>query len=149
MIRYCYNAWESNKDNLEGNLRTSHHLRDIEYIDLVKTVVRFILGEDWDADRITEIDNGDYQGTLLFLIPQDTYHPCEYEYLMTYVWYGSCTGCDTLRGITSKMEPDTPPAKRELQDLMTLCKDIVMHMVKPFNSGWAHDSDFDEVAIDD
>jgi hypothetical protein len=148
MIRYCYDAWKCNGEKLEDNLRTSHHLDGIEYIDLVKTVTQIILGEDWDARRITEIDNGNYQGTLLFLIPRDTYQPSPYEYLITYVDYGSCSGCDTLQAIQAGAKPNTSPTARQLQDLMTLCKDIVMNMVKPFNSGWMHDDYFDEVTID-
>jgi hypothetical protein len=149
MIRYCYEAWESNRDKLEDYLRTQPNLKHFEYIDLVKTVVQFILCEDWDADRITEIDDGDCQGALLFLIHRHTYQPSPYEYLITYVDYGSCSGCDTLQAIQAGAKPNTSPTARQLQDLMTLCKDIVMNMVKPFNSGWMHDDCFDEVTIDD
>jgi len=51
-----------------------------------------------DFERISTIDDGDYQGTLLFLIPEYTYQPDAYFY--TKVYYGSCSGCDTLQAIS-------------------------------------------------
>lgn len=101
MIKYCLRKWEENKEKLEKSLLEDKSLNTCDYKHLVEKVVEVILnngdGKTWDVGNITEIDNGDYQGTLLYLIPEDTYQPSEYEYLMTYVGYGSCSGCDTFR----------------------------------------------------
>lgn len=48
-----------------------------------------------DYDTIHVIDDGDYQGTYLFLIPEKTYQP--HDYYLIKVWYGSCSGCDTFQ----------------------------------------------------
>ena len=99
MIKYCLNRWNENHQKLRQQLETDTSLNGCDYKYLVELVTKFILGKEWDAENITVVDNGDYQGTQLFLIPEDTYQPSESEYLMTYVGYGSCSGCDTLQAI--------------------------------------------------
>ena len=143
MIKYCLDKWNENKDTLKEVLANDTKLNDCEYIYLVELVVEYILGDNWDKDNITVIDNGDYQGTLLFLIPEDTYHPAEYEYLMTFVEYGSCSGCDTLQRIQSWN--DGKLSEEQLKDFMLLCKDLVCNMIKPFNCGWRNEEEFEVV----
>lgn len=98
-VKYCLDCWNKNQQSLREQLEKDASLNSCEYEYLVKLVTRYILGKEWDAENIIVVDNGDYQGTLLFLIPRDTYQPSEDEYLMTYVGYGSCSGCDTLQAI--------------------------------------------------
>lgn len=158
MLKYCVEQWDKNKSLLEERLREDKELLDCDYLHLLKVTVGAILNNGcdystWDIEKITEIDNGNYQGTLLFLIPKDTYQPQEYEYLMTYVGYGSCSGCDTLLAIQSLWEyiddPETgisyrAPTERVIKDYMSLCKDMICNMVKPYNGGWRHDERFEE-----
>lgn len=51
-------------------------------------------GEAPDPERIHQIDDGDYQGTLVFVIGAQGYQPS--TYWATSVGYGSCSGCDAL-----------------------------------------------------
>ena len=167
MIRYCRGKWYKNMDLLEAKLRDDENLSNCDYKYLVKMIVDVILNDNkdasdyfgeyrWDSDKITEIDNGNYQGTLLYLIPRDTYQPSEYEYLMTYVGYGSCSGCDTLQHIQMFCDYDdeacctvAKPTERALKDFMALCKDIVANMVKPYNCGWRNEADFEPVVLEE
>lgn len=152
MLRYCLDKWNNNKDFLEAKLREHTTLYNCSYEDIVKLVVEHVLnnGDDdyrWSTDGITMIDDGDYQGTLLFLIPQKTYQPSEYEYLMTYIGYGSCSVCDYLQSIQ-------PWEKRNLNDdevksFMGLCKDILTNMIKPYNGGWREDERFNVVTMEE
>ena len=156
MIKYCKDKWNKNKDILEEALKYDSTLNTCDYDYLLKLVVENILNADsndheytWDSKKITIIDNGDYQGTLLFLIPAETYQPCEYDYLMTYVGYGSCSGCDTLQAIRSSWNYEELPTElqteRQMKDYMTLCKDMVCNMIKPYNTGWRSNTDFEPV----
>ena len=149
MIKFCLEKWDGNKDLLEKHLRDHSNLGSVNYIDLVKMVVGIIFNTDsftiYDVDKITEIDNGDYQGTLLYLIPDDSYQPYEGDYLMTYVGYGSCSGCDTLQSIQSFIYSDEDVPDRVISDFMTLCKDIVSNTIRPYNHGWRYDPMFDVV----
>lgn len=157
MLKFCLKQWDKNKDKLRKTLETEKGLNECDYKWLVEIVVKDILncGEECSEDRyessdyrwnekcITEIDDGDYQGTLIYIIPKDTYQPSEYEYLMTFVGYGSCSGCDTLMAI--QKYGDDCLTSEQVKDFMGLCKDIVANIVKPYNKGWYHKEDFDEV----
>lgn len=150
MLKYCRDKWNENKDKLERALREANNLNECGYKELAAMIVEYILnpGEDdyntYDPKRITVIDNGDYQGTQLFMIPMDTYQPEEYEYLLTYVGYGSCSGCDTLLSIQDWGEGKLTDS--QVKDFMKLCKDLVCNIVKPYNGGWREDDRFTEVS---
>ena len=146
MIKYCYERWDQNKDELRKVIQGDRAMNSCDYKYLVELVTKYILGSDWDSDGITEIDNGDYQGTLLFLIPKITYQPSANEYLMTFVEYGSCCGCDTLQGIQVLRDWDTSlPTEQQVSAFMSLCRDIVTNMIKPYNQGWRYESEFDTI----
>lgn len=159
MIKYCIEKWDKNKDLLRSVLNNNELLNHVlnknyddpleylEYKDLVKLTVMFILNDEneWDENKIKEIDDGDYQGTLLYLIPEDTYQPNSSEYLMTFVEYGSCSGCDTLQRIQCFL--DTKSRDKSIDDLMNLCKDLICNMIKPYNTGWRNDEKFDTIEI--
>ena len=150
MLKYCLDKWNQNKGLLEEKLAEDTSLNGCDYTYLVKLVVDFVLnpGADmkWDSDKITVVDDGDYQGTLLFLIPEKTYQPAEYEYLMTYVGYGSCPVCDTLQSI--QPWSNDSPNEEVVKDFMLLCKDILTNMIKPYNGGWRHTEEFVEVTLE-
>ena len=152
MLKFCKDAWNENKDLLEDAIREDDTLNSCDYRYLVSLIVKYILnpsigdvyGEKFDPDRITVIDNGDYQGTLLFMVPRATYQPNYSEYLLTYSYYGSCSGCDTLLAIQDW--GDKLPTEDQVKDYMTLCKDLVCNIVKPYNYGWREDKLFMEIA---
>lgn len=153
MIKYCLDKWNKNRERLEEAMSKDTKLNDCEYEYLVKLVVDYVLndedcgyGEKWDSSEITVVDNGHYQGTQLFIIPADTYQPDEYEYLMTYVNYGSCSGCDTLLSIQTWSDNVCPTAE-QLKDYMTLCKDLITNMIKPYNCGWRENKEFETVVM--
>jgi len=89
----------SKQEELKQRFRESH---PDEYIDLVRSVIAAVTvdentwkGDAPDPDRIHQIDDGSYQGVLLFVIAAKGYQPSEYWYVK--VGYGSCSGCDTLQ----------------------------------------------------
>lgn len=154
MLKYCLEKWNKNKHKLEADLRNSPNLSEYSYRDLLQFIVADILNDDdeydlkWDYENITEIDNGNYQGTLLFLIPEETYQPNEYEYLMTYVGYGSCSGCDTLEHIRMGFWYENEVGDETISEYMALCKDMITNMIKPYNCGWREDDRFEVVTMD-
>lgn len=77
-------------------------------------------------DNIHVINDGDYQGTLVFVIPEFDYQPMEYWYVR--VAYGSCSGCDTLQGI-GWWHPNNP-TKQQLDDVMMLALHVVQGLRK-------------------
>lgn len=154
MIKFALRKWNENKDALEQHIRKDRKLNTCDYEYLVKLVVRYIFNggveeweEKWNENQITVVDNGDYQGTQLFLIPKDRYQPGENDYLMTFVGYGSCSGCDTLMAIQDYLE-EAEPTEQQVPDYMTLCRDLVTRTIKPFNCGWGYSDDFETVRME-
>ena len=151
MLKYCYEKWNKNQGVLEAALRKTD-LYSQSYKDLLKLTVECIFNDGeycqplWNAKNITEIDDGDYQGTLLYLIPEDTYQPSEYEYLMTYIGYGSCSGCDLLQSIQPYC--GEPITDLDVKNYMSLCKDFITNMIKPYNSGWRNEEQFEHITME-
>lgn len=148
MIKYCLEHWDRNKRVLQGYFQSHNEnfFRELNYKQICRLTFLYILDRDdeddikLDLDNITEIDNGDYQGTLLYLIPFDTYQPNEDEYFMTYTGYGSCSGCDTLLSLQS-----LDNKKDMIKELMLICKDLIANCIVPYNYGWRHEDKFDRV----
>ena len=100
------------------------------YADIVRVVVEAIKKEDDydtpDPERIHQIDDGDYQGTLVFVIAANGYQPSTYWAVL--VSYGSCSGCDTLEGIRGY--DDSPPNEQQVKDYWTLALHVVQGLKK-------------------
>jgi hypothetical protein len=128
MIDEFVKAWDARKGEIEAKFRENE---PSQYKDIVHAVISILDKTSTygapNANNIHEINDGDYQGTLLYLIPEDTYQPHEYWYVR--VWYGSCSGCDTLEAIQeskpwSKDREDTKKDER-IKDYMTLALHII------------------------
>lgn len=141
MLKCCVDQWDRNKATLEAAIRQDGKLRDCGYKYLVRLIVRHILTDSWcmfDEYRISKIDDGDWQGTVLYVIPEKDYQPAHYQYIMTYVCYGSAGDDDTLQGIHDLSNTELP-TEQQVQDYMTLCRHLVANIVKPFpleNDEW-------------
>jgi hypothetical protein len=105
------------------------------YADIVKAVVETIRRSDsydsdpeevyeeyvpeMDPNRITEIDHGSYEGTLVYVIAERGSRPSTYWYVM--VSYGSCSACDTIQRIESASSaPDFAYTEQQLEDYYIL-----------------------------
>lgn len=150
MLKIMKELWGKNQDKLREELSSRDDLNECSYKDLVKITFDKIYNDesrfDYDnlsVDRVHEIDDGGYQGVLIYLIPFNTCYPDPEDYLMTFAWYGSCSGCDALQGAqaceTGKL------TERQVKDFMSICKDLICNTIKPYNYGWRHDNRFDVV----
>lgn len=118
----------------QDTLFTSEHPKSYE--DIVRAVVKCVSYDEYwrnpDPDRITVINDGDYQGTLVFVIADTGYQPS--TYWVTKVYYGSCSGCDTLQSIQEGSEYDydsgeyAKPTPEQAKDYQTLALHIVQNM---------------------
>jgi len=126
MIDEFVEIFIKNEDKLKHILSQKH---PENYLELLKIIINIIyedynLNDEYrlDPSRIVEIDQGDYQGMLLFIIGCAGYQPDYYYY--TSVYYGSCSGCDTLEGIRGY--EDEIPNETQIKDYLTL----ILHMVQ-------------------
>lgn len=150
MTRIMKERWDANNDKLRAVLAERTDLNECDYEYLVKLTFETIyntsvtgLDRKLDLERITVVDNGDYQGTLLFLIPFDTYQPSEHEYIMTYIGYGSCSGCDVLQAVQSCGDYGKKKATEDqLDGFMDICRELICNAIKPYNFGWREDENW-------
>jgi hypothetical protein len=121
MIQNFVDRFMANKSELEAVFAEKH---PNNYAEIVKAVVR-VIGDDEcddpDQERITGIDHGEYQGTILYVIAEKGYQPSIYWYVK--IDYGSCSGCDTLQAI--REYSDGPPTPEQVNDYMMLALHIV------------------------
>ena len=114
------------KDALRTRLQRKH---PETYRDLVKLLATLMARDGecpLDAKRVHKIDDGSYQGTLVFVVGEKGYQPSNYWYVL--VSYGSCSGCDTLEKIRGYGALDKPPSAKQVRDYMTLALHIVQRM---------------------
>jgi hypothetical protein len=117
-----------NTDTIKKELSVKHIS---DYCELVKLVVQNITTKDYeecalDPTRIYEINDGDYQGTLVYVIAEKGYQPSAYWYVRVY--YGSCSGCDTLQAICGY--DDKQPTQEQVDDYWKLALHIVQGLKK-------------------
>lgn len=78
------------------------------YEDIFKQTLKLMFDEKSyeypDYERIHIIDDGDYQGTLVFVVAAGSYQPS--DYWATTVDYGSCSGCDTFQAYSDYENPE-------------------------------------------
>lgn len=123
MIQEFVDRFIAKEKELKDFYREKH---PADYEELVKKVVEAIGGEEYkekslDSDRIHKIDDGDYQGTLLFIIGCKGYQPS--TYYSSHVSYGSCSGCDALEDL--KESGDDKPTEEQTQGYYNLMLHIV------------------------
>jgi hypothetical protein len=115
----------------EQNLREffiKHHPEDYKQIvvKVIETIVKDLNEYDYllpDPTRVLQIDHGDYQGTLLFIIGAQGYQPNDYWWVK--ISYGSCSGCDTLQRIKDDDWGSESVTTKQVDQYMTLALHIL------------------------
>lgn len=123
MIQKFAERYEAQKDELSIWFALNE---PSEYLDIVKKVTEIVSGDEYDGidpKRIHLIDDGNYQGTLLFVIAAKDYQPFDYWYVR--VSYGSCSGCDTLQSII-----ETSDKEQRVKEYMQLALHVVQGLHK-------------------
>ena len=108
------------------------------YGDIVERVVRAVRDEDVygqpDPARIHRIDDGDYQGTEVYVIAAEGYQPSDYWYVK--ISYGSCGGCDTFEAIRDSGDWSSDvPTPTQVQDWWTLALHIAQGLTPMQDEG--------------
>jgi hypothetical protein len=132
MVQFFVKQWNENKHKLEDYFRTT---RQEEYSSGYDKIVIKLFElcitqandySEFDLSKMTVIDDGDYQGTQIFIIPKNTYQPSASDYVITHTYYGSCSGCDTLQDICNY--EDGLPSEGQVMDYMSLALHLVQKL---------------------
>ena len=125
MIKEFIEKWDKYKNDLEDYFRYTEQIEYDEYEKIVKILFEKIINKDleydserFDVEDLLKIDDGDYQGTQIFILHKGCYQPEVEEYVYTSTYYGSCSGCDTLQAIS--FYDRGLPDEEQVKDYMTL-----------------------------
>lgn len=130
MDKEIIKRWENGKENLMEWFKNTPQSEYDSYQSVVLALIRHCLNFGDNEILISEefdvSDHGDYQGTQIFLLHEDIYQPSTSNYYIFDNYYGSCSGCDTLLGISEYEEGI--PTKEQVDKYMKLCLHIVQRM---------------------
>ena len=122
MIKEFVEKWNKYKNDLEEFFRNTEQEKYSSYEEIVRILFDKVINKDeeepFDTKNICVIDDGNYQGTQIFILHKDVYQPRIDEYVYTNTYYGSCSGCDTLLSISSYI--DELPSEEQIKEYMTL-----------------------------
>lgn len=138
MVKEYAEAWYRNREKLKNYYETHTQEQYAEsYRDLLKTVIRIVINDPQkvlNEDGLIEHDSDDYQGDLIWLIPEANAWPWVDEYVFCHIDYGSCSGCDTLKGIYEGYGTDWGygtgklPDQQRVRDYMYLSLHLLQNM---------------------
>lgn len=134
MIDFFVKQWDKNKNILREYFKNNKMQSYDTYTKLVKLVLELVINKDVDdeddetinIDKLIKIDYGEYQGSLIYVFPIDTYQPEVSETFYTTVEYGSCSACDTLASIIG-YDDEKKPNKHQVDMLMKLSLNLVQN----------------------
>lgn len=142
MIDKFVKAWDIGKENLREYFKTTSQKEYDRYEKIVQQLVRIVINpylretkyQDglWDElvlDDMRVIDDGDWQGTQIFIFHKDTYQPNVDDYYYTHNFYGSCSGCDTLMAISDWSDNELP-TDSQVDDYMQLALHLLQNFKK-------------------
>lgn len=121
MTKDFLEKWEKYKNDLEKYFSNTPQEEYNSYLKITKAIFKNVFNRekiDFDLEEIIELVLGDYQGTLVFLIP--TQGDDNKNYVITSVGYGSCNVCDTLQSIEELDGGNDIPSLRQVKGYMTL-----------------------------
>ena len=93
---------------------------------IVKAVVEVIGGKNYnpDPERVHEIDDGSYQGTLVYIIAERNMPPTKYWSVKVSYWL--CINYDALAPMwLSGIKQYAPPTPEQVDEYMKLSRHIV------------------------
>ena len=132
MIQEIIKKWDKNKYKLEEYFSTTKQEKYGSYEAIIQQIFELVINSDeysyemFNINKMTVIDDGDYQGTQIFIIPKDTYQPNIDDYLITHTYYGSCSGCDVLECIRNYSSG--LPTEQQVKEYMILALHLVQKM---------------------
>ena len=145
MIKNLSFAWEKNQGILRNYLKEHEQKEYDSYFELFKKTIELVVNpylfqiheEEFDLDSLQECKTDDFQGSTAFIIAYN-YACNQHDFVATYVYYGSCAGCDTLLSISEYDEGK--PNEEQVKSYMQLC----LNMIQRCKYIWSrHDNELD------
>ena len=137
MMKIMAEKWGRNSQKLKEAL-FKVNASSIEYENLAALTFNIIWNDPDElctvcTPAIEQLGERGYSGDLVFVVPTDSDEIEPGTFFLTYISYGSCSGCDALYSIKDDIG-DVPP-EQTVEDLMLICKDLACNTTYPFNHG--------------
>lgn len=131
MVKEFIESWEKNKHKIEKHLKENEIRTYDSYKELFELLLQYVINDEIEYGKfgnVTVLNDGDYQGTYIFIANREYYQPSESDYISTFVSYGSCSGCDTLQSIIYDITnyDNGLASESQVEDFMTL----ILHMLQ-------------------
>lgn len=140
MVKEFLEKWWKYKEGMETYFREKGNISEISYHGIVIALVKNVLnrGVKWCglSEEVCVIDDGDYEGTQIFILHNDACTPEIKDYFYTHNYYGSCSGCDTLLSIVEGSNGKATDEQVKL--LMRLAFDLLRN-IKPMAADAQYD----------
>ena len=124
-----YYAYFALQGDQKFDISKAYELLSFDYpfvrFDISRIVYLTKLEEKLRIDYIVEADQDGYQGEKIWLIPYDSFS-CPEKYIWTHTYYGSCAGCDTLKGIAHY--DYGYPTCEQVEEYLTLALHLLQRM---------------------
>mgnify|MGYP000506410082 CR=1 FL=1 len=116
MIPEIISQWEERKHLLGEyfmiQLEEIPDVFSVSYLDILALTFKYVItgsistyhDATWTAHRIISINDDNYEGTLILIIPPDDNAPLIEDYLITTVEYGSQDALQEATGVSDYME---------------------------------------------
>lgn len=136
MEKQIIEQWDKFKGNLESYFTNTPMSNYDSYNKIVKQIIINVLNAGDDnglnlSPEFTTIDDGDYQGTKVYILHINTYQPCISDYFVTHNYYGSCSGCDALQSIM--LYEEGLPNETQVKKLMSLSLHLIQRIKSLIN----------------
>lgn len=140
MVKEFLEKWWKYKEDMETYFREKGNVSEISYYGIVIALVKNVLnrGVKWCklSEEVCVIDDGDFEGTMIFIFHNDMCTPSITDYFFTHNYYGSCSGCDTLLSIVEGCGGKATDEQVKL--LMRLAFDLLRN-IKPMAADAQYD----------
>ena len=132
MINSIIEQWDLNNHNLKQYFESTEQREYCDYKEILSLIFELVV-EKVDKDgvsftiqkeNIRTIDDGEYEGTIIYIIPIDRPFIDVSDYLITDNYYCSCSGCDALLSISDC--ESKKPNEIQVKEYMT----IALHLVQ-------------------
>ena len=129
MLKYCVDQQEKNKENLRSAFENCDIYSD--YDAFARLVIENIFPK-WKNYKLDIQYYAEYQGEVVFFIHSDTWS--KEELFLSYLSYGSCSGCDALKAATEISET-------RVNDMMAIALNFIQNMTHPYSNGYIDEYD--------
>lgn len=128
-MRDVIDKWNLRKEDLRKAIAQSD-MEEIDYKKLMELIAVHIIGIEKNDLKLQEVDTSGYQGSNGYIFCDSDNYGADCFYTAI-AYYGSCSGCDAILGITEYC--GGLPDEQQTNEFMSLCLELVQSIKRPYD----------------